>query len=198
MQETGKIHADNAEGIIFDKTAVRKQLKAVTKALTKEYKEEASRSIVKQCLESKEYQEAGSIFIFISMDGEPITTDIIKQAFADGKDVYVPRCLRDGIMEAIRIDSFDCLKPGHYGILEPDDAIKPTDVSEFDSDTTVAFVPCVGATKDGKRMGHGAGYYDRFLENRRMKTLMLVYSKQLLEDIPCDEHDIIMDRVIFD
>ncbi len=198
MQDTSKINAENAEGITFDKTAVRRQLKAITKALTKEYKEEASASIVKQCLDSEEYKNAESIFIFISMDGEPVTTEIIKQAFADGKAVYVPRCLRDGIMEAIKIDSFDCLKPGHYGILEPDDAIKPTDVSEFDSETAVAFVPCVGATKDGKRMGHGAGYYDRFLENRKMKTLMLVYSKQLLDDIPCDVHDIVMDRVIFD
>lgn len=198
MPDTNKLAENGCEGAAFDKTAVRKQLKAITKALTKEYKEEASRSIVKQCLESAEYKAAESIFIFISMDGEPITTDIIRQAFADGKDVYVPRCLRDGIMEAIKIDSFDCLKPGHYGILEPDDAIKPTDVSKFDSETAVAFVPCVGATKDGKRMGHGAGYYDRFLENRKMKTLMLVYSKQLLEDLPCDEHDIIMDRVVFD
>ncbi len=198
MQDTSKINAENAEGITFDKTAVRRQLKAITKALTKEYKEEASASIVKQCLDSEEYKNAESIFIFISMAGEPVTTEIIKQAFADGKAVYVPRCLRDGIMEAIKIDSFDCLKPGHYGILEPDDAIKPTDVSEFDSETAVAFVPCVGATKDGKRMGHGAGYYDRFLEKRRMKTLMLVYSKQLLDDIPCDKHDIIMDKVVFD
>ncbi len=47
-------------------------------------------------------------------------------------------------------------------------------------------------------MGHGAGYYDRFLENRRMKKLMLVYGKQLLEDLPCDEHDITMDRVIYE
>ncbi len=184
--------------ILTDKTAVRKELKAITKALTAEYKQKASESIVKQCLESDEYKAAGSIFIFISMDGEPITTKLIEQAFADGKTVYVPRCLHDGIMEAIRIDSFDCLKPGHYGILEPDDALKPTDVREFDADDTVAFVPCVGATRDGKRMGHGAGYYDRFLENRRMKKLMLVYGKQLLEDLPCDEHDITMDRVIYE
>ncbi len=184
--------------ILTDKTAVRKELKAITKALTAEYKQKASESIVKQCLESDEYKAAGSIFIFISMDGEPITTKLIEQAFADGKTVYVPRCLHDGIMEAIRIDSFDCLKPGHYGILEPDDALKPTDVREFDAEDTVAFVPCVGATRDGKRMGHGAGYYDRFLENRRMKKLMLVYGKQLLEDLPCDEHDITMDRVIYE
>ena len=186
------------QDILFDKTETRKKLKAITKSLTADYKKKASESIVRQCLSSEEYKNARSIFVFISMDGEPITTKLIEQAFADGKAVYVPRCLKDGIMEAIRIDSFDCLKPGHYGILEPDEALNPTDVSAFDAEDTVAFVPCVGATRDGKRMGHGAGYYDRFLENRKMKKLMLVYSKQLLDDLPCDKHDITMDRVIFE
>lgn len=179
-----------------EKTAVRKQLRAITKALTSEYKQQASGSITRQCLDSTEYKEAGSIFIYISMDGEPDTKDIIRQALSDGKDVYVPRCLSDGIMEAVKIDSFECLKPGHYGILEPDEALGSTDVSCFDSETAVAFVPCVGASRDGRRMGHGAGYYDRFLENRSMKKIMLVYGAQIMPDIPCDEHDIIMDRVI--
>ena len=181
---------------VNEKTAVRKQLRAITKALTREYKEQASASIARLVLESTEYKAAGSIFIYISMDGEPDTKDIIRQALSDGKAVYVPRCLSDGIMEAVKIDSFECLKPGHYGIPEPDAALNSTDVSSFDSETAVAFVPCVGASRDGRRMGHGAGYYDRFLENRSMKKVMLVYAAQIMSEIPCDEHDIIMDRVI--
>ena len=182
--------------VVSEKNAIRAQLKAVTRSLSKEYKREASESITRQCIESDEYKRAGSIFIYISMDGEPDTTGIIMQALVDGKKVYVPRCLKDGIMEAVRIDSMDALKPGHYGILEPDESIKATPTDEFDSDDTVAFVPCVGATKDGRRIGHGAGYYDRFLEQRRMKKLMLVYGQQLVSELPCDEHDIIMDKVI--
>ena len=178
------------------KKETRRKLREITRSLTPEYKTESAESIVRQCIESEEYKNAHSIFVFISMDGEPDTTKLIEQAFADGKEVYVPRCLSEGIMEAIRIDSFDKLKPGRYGILEPDESIKATEVEVFDGEDALAIVPCVGATADGKRMGHGAGYYDRFLEGRKMKTVMIVYKRQMLEAIPCDEHDIIMDKVI--
>ncbi len=186
---------DMAE-IPSEKNKIRTQLKGITRALTKEYKLKASESIARQCIECDEYKRAGNIFIYISMDGEPDTRAIIRQAFADGKRVYVPRCLSDGIMEAVRISSFADLEPGHYGISEPKASIEATPTDEFDSDTAVAFVPCVGATLDGRRIGHGAGYYDRFLEGRRMKKLMLVYGQQIVEELPCDEHDLILDRVI--
>lgn len=178
------------------KNAARARIKLITKSLTAEYKQNASAEIVRKCAESREFAAACSIFVYISMDGEPVTTELIRAAFAAGKTVYVPRCLGQGIMEAVKIDSFDCLKPGHYGILEPDDALLPTAVSEFDAADTVAFIPCVAASRDGRRLGHGAGYYDRFLEGRLMKKFMLVYGRQLTDDIPCDEHDITMDRVI--
>lgn len=179
-----------------EKKALRKKLKEINKSLTEDYKRQASESIAEKCIESDEFKNAGSIFVYIAMASEPDTTGIIKAAFAAGKNVYVPRCLSDGIMEAIRIDSFDCLKPGHYGIYEPDERLLPTPADEFDAENAAAFVPCVCACRDGRRLGHGAGYYDRFLEGRRMKKLMLAYGRQIVDEIPCDGHDLIMDRVI--
>ena len=73
------------------KKDTRKKLREITRSLTPKYKSEASDSIVRQCIESEEYKNAHSIFVFISMDGEPDTTKLIEQAFADGKDVYVTR-----------------------------------------------------------------------------------------------------------
>ncbi|MDD5832975.1 MAG: 5-formyltetrahydrofolate cyclo-ligase [Clostridiales bacterium] len=178
------------------KNEVRKQLKEITRGLSEEYMSSASDIIAGKCIESSEFKNADRIFIFVSMKGEPDTTKVIERALEDGKAVYVPRCLGNGIMEAIRLRSFEDLEPGHYGILEPRAGLKPAEPSEYDSETAAAFIPCVAAAKDGKRLGHGAGYYDRFLEGRSMKKLMLVYGKQLLDDIPCDSHDLVMDRVI--
>lgn len=193
LQNTG---VNEMNDINEEKKKLRKKLKEINKFLTDDYKKNASGIIAGKCIDSDEFKNADSIFIYIAMSSEPDTTEIIKAAFAAGKKVYVPRCLSNGIMEAVRIDSFDCLKPGHYGIYEPDDKLSSVPTEEFDSENAAAFVPCVAASRDGRRLGHGAGYYDRFLEGRRMKRLMLVYGRQVVDEIPCDEHDLIMDRVI--
>jgi 5-formyltetrahydrofolate cyclo-ligase len=180
-----------------EKKRVRKLLKEIRNEMDAAYKEDASAKIAAECISSGEYKNADSIFIYLSMDGEPDTGEIVRQALAEGKKVYVPRCLGHGIMEAVRLHSADEVETvPPYGIKEPKKEIPATDPSEFDSENTVAFVPCVGAARDGRRLGHGAGYYDRFLEGRKMKRLMLAYGRLILEDIPCDRYDLKMDRVI--
>ena len=180
-----------------EKKQARKYLKEITKSMEADYKAAASAKIAAKCISSEEYKNAENMFIFLSMEGEPDTEPVVRQALADGKKVYVPRCLGHGIMEAVRLRSYDEVETvPPYGIREPRKELEPTDPAMFDGEDTVAFVPCIGGTADGRRIGHGAGYYDRFLEGRKMKRLMLVYGRQLLEDVPCDEHDLLMDRVI--
>ena len=62
----------------------------------------------------------------------------------------------------------------------------------------MAVIPCVGADKEGHRLGHGAGFYDRFLRGTRFPKIMICYRKLLLDKVPIEEHDIFMDRVIYD
>ncbi len=53
--------------------------------------------------------------------------------------------------------------------------------SEFD----LVMVHCVACSKDGRRTGHGAGYYDRFLSVSDLTRLRLCFEK-LLTDIPLE------------
>ena len=57
-------------------------------------------------------------------------------------------------------------------------------------------VPCVAAAMDGRRLGHGAGYYDRFLAGRGAKTFCLCFGRLLREDLPAGPEDIRMDAVV--
>ena len=185
------------ENIREEKKRVRKMLKEITAGLSEGYKREASEIITRKVLALKEYQNAGSIFLFINMKGEPDTSALIAKALADGKKVYVPRCLGGGIMESVRLRSMEDVQAAPpYGIPEPKKEIPATDPAEYDAEETLALVPCMGGSRDGRRIGHGVGYYDRFLEGRKMRRVMLVFEKQILEDIPCDQYDLRMDRVI--
>ena len=182
------------ESIFEKKKALRKSVTTRVKLLPGAYRAAASRSIAEQVLASGEYRAAKRIFLYIGMPTEPDTAGIIEAALSDGKDVYVPKCISRTEMLAVRIKSTADLVPGAYGIPEP------TDLSETIGPDTIdlILVPCVSAWTDGRRLGHGAGYYDRFLKGNADKTLCLCFRKALSPDIPTDENDVRMHRVIFD
>lgn len=176
------------------KKQMRKEVSAALKALPEAYKTAASREICEAVLASHEYREARRVFLYIAMQTEPDTAEIIRQALRDGKTVCVPKCIGKHDMLAVRIRSADDLVPGAYGIPEPADCSETLEAEELD----LILVPCVSASRDGRRLGHGAGYYDRFLEGGADKTLCLCYRKAMREDVPTDENDVCMRRVVFD
>lgn len=64
-------------------------------------------------------------------------------------------------------------------------------------------LPGVAFTIDGKRLGHGKGYYDTYQSSfsqqhqTRPKTIGIAFKEQILPDIPTDEHDVKLDLVLF-
>jgi 5-formyltetrahydrofolate cyclo-ligase len=54
---------------------------------------------------------------------------------------------------------------------------------------------------DGHRLGRGKGYYDRFLSklsalHTKLYKIGLCFPWQLVDEVPSDAHDIMMDGVI--
>jgi 5,10-methenyltetrahydrofolate synthetase len=59
------------------------------------------------------------------------------------------------------------------------------------------FIPCLGLDNAGYRLGYGGGYYDRSLPLLPgVKTIGVLYSGQLLEDIRPQAHDVPLDSWI--
>lgn len=76
-------------------------------------------------------------------------------------------------------------------------------------------LPGVAFTRDGKRLGHGMGYYDKFLQRyfvnnphrhrttaapnaskKRTHLIGLAFQEQILDEIPVTDTDVILDEVI--
>lgn len=72
-------------------------------------------------------------------------------------------------MELRQITDLRQLSPGTFGIPEPpaDAPVLPADAIDF------AVLPCVTCNHLGQRLGHGGGYYDRFLSQYRGGTVLL-------------------------
>ena len=83
------------------------------------------------------------------------------------------------------------LRPGTWGIREPEPA-DGDDAPEPD----LILVPCVTVSPEGIRLGHGAGYYDRFLQGSKAETVCLCYRKLMRDTVPAAETDIRVSRVI--
>ena len=174
------------------KKQLRKEISALLKTLPADYRAAASGQIQDRVLASQAYRDAQRIFLYLSMPTEPDTRRVIDAALSDGKAVYVPKCVGRSEMLAVRIRGTDELAPGAYGILEPQDCSETIEPDALD----LILVPCVSASEDGRRLGHGAGYYDRFLRGNADKTICLCFRKALCADIPMDENDVFMRTVL--
>ena len=176
------------------KNAIRSYVRKKVSELDDEYCRKSDADITRQVLNLKEYQNSKVMFAFISMGKEPDTLEIIKDAWEKGKVVAAPVCLPGAKMEARQIKSFDDLKKGAYGILEPRDGLPVIDKHDFD----FALIPCVSCDKEGNRLGYGMGYFDRYLEGTNFFKCMLCREKILSEIVPLEAHDIQMNTVIYD
>ncbi len=185
----------NMSQLYEKKQALRKELQEARKSLSQEYQNQADEAIAQALLALPSCAKAQTIFCYVSMKGEPATLAILESLLEAGKRVAVPLCIGPGVMEAIEIHSLEDLRPGAYGILEPPAATEDMPALEPEA-FDFAVIPCVSCGKDGKRLGHGAGYYDRFLECCRATTCALCYEELLRENIPTAAHDRAMDMVL--
>ena len=175
--------------MLTEKRALRDELLRRLEALSGEYVAEASARMTALVTSCPVYLESRALFIYVSTAREPDTAGILADAWCSGKAVYVPKCLPGGHMRAIRIESRDDLSPGFAGILEPAEGLPEAPPGEIG----LAIVPCVSVARDGRRLGRGGGYYDRFLAETRAVKFCLCFEKLLSGDIPTAAHDVRMD-----
>ena len=174
------------------KQALRSQAKRCAERMTPEEREAASARIADKVLGSGEYRAASVIMAYVSTSTEPDTRRILEDALARGKTVLLPKCLDKQRMETRSFGGWDHLAPGRWGIPEPKEQAKEGPLPQPE----LILVPCVAASRDGNRLGHGAGYYDRFLTGQPGCRWCLCFEACLSEEIPTEAGDLAMDRVI--
>lgn len=140
-----------------------------------------------------EWFQAKTVGITLSQSFEINTAPIILHARHKGQRVVVPRTLPDRQMEFVVLTESTEFNETHFGVLEPvgGEVVQPSDID-------VMVVPGVAFTLQGKRLGFGGGYYDRYLAKYAGPKLAMALNTQLAEENewPQDEFDIPVDKVI--
>ena len=176
----------------MDKKELRKAIRLKKQALTGEEIRQRSASLTWQFQHTAQYRDAKTIYAYLPYNQEVRTEELILQALEDGKKVAVPKVYCDD-MRFIYINDFEDLDEGYAGIFEP-----VHDEPVADDPTALVLMPGVAFTEDGKRIGYGGGFYDRFLEKEpNHPTVALCYDFQVVEELPTEEFDIPVDLVIW-
>lgn len=180
---------------IGEKDSIRKQIIEQRDSIDINTKNQYDKNIFNSLVKSEWYKKANTIFAFVSFKSETDTHEIIKYAIQDGKTICVPRIKskQKGI-EIFKIDSFDQLEKGYFGILEPLESCIAVDSKDID----LILMPGVAFDRQGGRLGYGAGFYDRFLSNmsNSVDKIAVAYHFQVLDNIPMDEHDVRINGIV--
>lgn len=126
------------------------------------------------------------------MPDEVNTHGLIASLHKQGRRVLLPRMKNEEDLELVTYQGKLSMRLSEkYNIMEPEG--EP--FTEYDS-IDLAIIPGMAFTQDGERLGRGKGYYDRLLA--KMPTvykLGLCFPFQILDSIPTDENDVLMDEV---
>lgn len=175
-----------------DKKNARKIAAERIREAGEEYLRVCGAELTRLFLELPEYRAAKTVMCYCGAFPEPDTSEIMRGVLCDGKILALPLVTGKGIMEARRVKTLDDLRPGAYGINEPPayaERIAPENID-------VILVPALAFDKNGFRLGHGGGYYDRYLAETNAFTVGILCEKLLWEKVPTDEHDIAVKYLI--
>lgn len=177
-----------------DKKNLRKKMREIRDALTTEEIETRSKQIAEQLLKTSIYRECTHICVYEAFRNEVSCKYIKEQAFQDGKYVFIPITdIESKTMEFYRIAADTVYQEGNYGILEPILDKQCNNLQE----KALILVPGLAFDGNKHRLGYGGGYYDKYLSlHKEHITVALCYNFQIVEELPCDEHDILPDYIV--
>lgn len=172
------------------KCLIRKTVAETLRIADRKERKEKSSIIAKKLLSLPEFRSSSTILFYASKEGEVETLDAISTALKMGKKVIVPVVEGDELLLSY-ISSVKDLSPGAFNIPEPK-KIVPAKQDEIE----LAVIPGVAFDKECNRLGRGFAYFDKLLINLHAKKIALAFDFQIVGSIPCEKHDIPVDKII--
>ncbi len=176
--------------VSMTKGAIRTQVLAQLKQQQEEDRRHGSEAIWRKVKQLAVFRRARTVCCYVALPYEVQTWQMIEEMLKGGKRVVVPRAssrTKRLALSEIR-DPHAELARGTLGVWEPvPAAVRPVRVRDLD----VVLVPGIAFDRRGHRLGHGHGYFDRFLARvpTTTPTIGLAFRFQLLERLPTASHD---------
>jgi 5-formyltetrahydrofolate cyclo-ligase len=172
------------------KKELRKKIKQIKSLYNLERKQFFSVPIFERLERVKTFKSSNCILMYWSMDDEVFTHDFINSWYKK-KTILLPCVDGDNLLLRKYEGEQSMVKGEQFGILEPKGEIF-TDFEKID----LMIIPGVAFDSNRNRMGRGRGFYDRLLQTCSCEKIGVCFDFQLINQVPTEEFDIPMDKVI--
>lgn len=188
----------------MDKKELRKTIRESKRHFDLEALDEMSLAVIRRLTVHPRFAAARTVMLYHSLPDEVDTRRLLAglaspdaiaaktENLFTGKTILLPRVTGATDMELRLYTGPDDLSRGAFGIMEPCGALF-TNYSQID----LAVIPGMAFDRHGHRLGRGRGYYDRFLPLLpRAYKIGVCFPFQLVDAVPTDPTDVIMDEII--
>lgn len=157
----------------MDTQALRQQLRQQRRALSDAEREHAAFILCNRISNSRIFKQSKHVAFYLANDGEMDLNLLIKHAWQQGKNCYLPVLAKPNTQNMQRLwflpyTPNTILKNNRFGIPEPIHSSKTRFTKTISLD--LVLMPLVSFDLDGNRLGMGGGFYDRtlsFLNHRK-------------------------------
>lgn len=171
----------------------RQYIKQLLRSKDGEFFEEASKAACAKLVSLFEFRSANTVLAYMAMKRECDPRYAVEKAREIGIAVAFPLCCEGNTLKICVPFGSDSFRTGAYGIMEPDPE-KSAILSPNDLDFII--VPGLGFDAECRRLGRGAGYYDRLLSESRAYKTGLAFDEQILSEVCTESHDVKLDCVV--
>lgn len=177
--------------ILAEKKAIRQAVRQMKVGITNSQRQKDAVAVFSKLERLREFQTAQRIMIYWALKDELPTREFILK-WCSAKSFFLPVVSGD-LLELKRFVGEKEMVPGELlGIPEPEG-----ERLEDDEVVDLVVVPGVAFDRFGNRLGRGGGYYDRVFS--RLTSAFKVgvgFACQLIDQVPVEPHDEVMDVVI--
>lgn len=171
----------------MDKQDVRAQTLSHRAARSTAERLEAAEAIAAHLLAEPVVGRATRVAAYLSLPTEPGTGPLLDGLAARGTEVLVPLSRPDRSLDWVVHVPGAPLLPSALGVPQPSgEAVGPDALASCD----VVLVPALAADVHGRRLGRGAGYYDRALAGLDVPLCAVVFTDELRDEVPAEPHDV--------
>jgi 5-formyltetrahydrofolate cyclo-ligase len=156
-------------------------------------REQAGRAVARHVLGESRLQSVVRIALYAALPDELPTRPLFEALRAEGRRCLFPR-VRGRELEFVPVMRWEELVPARLGIPTP----PPDRPAEPLRPEDAALVPGVAFDPTGRRLGRGAGFYDRAFADRDRSPLLIgvAYALQLVDEVPAGSRDRSVDAIV--
>ena len=170
------------------KAALRAHVRSELQKLSSDERTVASARVCARLERQEVWKQARSILFYAPLPDEPDVWPMVADGLSMGKAIALPRFVpQQNLYVACRVrDPARDLHPGQFGVREPDDHCPQIPLNRLD----FVLVPGVGFDLNGRRLGRGKGFYDRWLADHHGTMCGVAFDQQVVGEVPIEPHDI--------